>query len=74
MSLYRKRKISDEQMEKEWKVYKKKTKGMEQMDKDHFYRFNYGVRGKGSSDRTTLYRSRLRDAGVDEKKIQKLSR
>ena len=74
MALYRKRKVSRKQRKKEYKTYKKKTKGKSRMDKDLFYRFHYGQSAEGRMNRTTLHRSRLRDAGVKESKIQRMSK
>jgi len=46
---------------------------VERMDKDHFYRFHYGVPGKGKLSRRAKQRQQLRRSGVSEKKIQRMS-
>lgn len=77
-----KKKPSIKVMAKQFKTYLKKTKGMSQMGRRQFYRFNYGIEPppetmwraakKYKTIRTQNVEKRLRRAGVSEREIRKL--
>ena len=63
----------DKKAQREWNLYRKKTKGMEQMHKAHFMEmWHPGAKYKG--DRTSKLVKNLRSSGTSWKDIYKLSR
>lgn len=64
-------------IEKNWRTYKKKTKGMEQMTKPQWLKFNYPKQFKAGKPgaktlRTKDVEHRLKHAGVTPAEIRRL--